>query len=96
MAEIRPSVEVRKDITSTESQINLVTRTLETLERPFVTLKNLDAQVENLKKLIEGENDDRVVARLKRQLESVLTQIDRVKKSITKEVEQKIEETKIS
>lgn len=96
MARIRPSVEVRNDITSVESQINSVTKTLEILERPFVTLKNLDAQAENLRNLINNEKDDRVVARLKGQLESVSYQIDRVKRSITKELEQKINDTRKS
>jgi hypothetical protein len=96
MSEIRPSVEIKRDITSVESQIKSVTRTLEILERPFATLKNLDAQAENLRNLIENEKDGRVATRLKRQLESVLTQIDSVKKSITNELDRKIQETKKS
>ena len=96
MSEIRPSVEVTRDITSAESQMNSTNRTLLTLEKPFDTLKSLDKQIEDLKSQIEKEIDESIVARLKRQLESVSYQIDRVKRSITKELEQKINDTKIN
>ena len=96
MSEIRPSVEVTRDITSAESQMNSTNRTLLTLEKPFDTLKSLDKQIEDLKSQIEKEIDESIVARLKRQLESVSYQIDRVKRSITKELEQKINDTRKS
>ena len=77
MSEIRPSVEVTRDITSAESQMNSTNRTLLTLEKPFDTLKSLDKQIEDLKSQIEKEIDESIVARLKRQLESVSYQIDK-------------------
>jgi predicted RNase H-like nuclease (RuvC/YqgF family) len=96
MAEIRPSVEIKKDILLKESQITSANKTLETLRRPFVTLSSLQKQMDELKRRIEEEKDDRIVARLKRQLESLSSQYDNIKKSITRELEQKVKEAEIS
>lgn len=96
MSEIRPSVEIKKDILLKESQITSANKTLETLRGPFVTLSNLEKQMNELKKQIAGEKDDRIVIRLKRQLESVSYQIVNVKKLITKELEQKVKESEIN